>query len=217
MRVALLPPDVRVYEVSAGEVPELIDEWSTAARDNVATAVTKQLPSGGMLTIVGFDPTQSEIVKGEYEDASALFRAVSLSAALHTYPESGVQFETKMKQFDYCVGPLPRMSETSGADAVLFIQASDQISSGSRVARNVALTVVGAAFGVIVVPSGGITYLSAALVDMQTGDVLWFGKHARIGVYDLRKPDSADAFVAEAFETFTKTFPGMTPGTDRRQ
>ncbi len=217
MRVALLPPDVKVYEISAGEVPELIDEWSAAAQTNVTTAVSRQFPSGGMFTIMEFDPEQFETSKEEYEDARALFRAVSLSAALHTYPDSAAQLETKMKKFEYSLGPLPQIRESSGADAVLFIQASDQISSGGRVARNVAVTVVGALFGVIIIPSGGISYLSAALVDVQTGDVLWFSKHAEMGAHDLRKPDSADSFVAEAFEAFARTFPAGRPGTDRRQ
>ena len=214
MTIAVMPPDVKVYEVSAGEVPDLMDEWSDAARKNVVYAVRTRLPGKGAFTIREFDPTQSEAAKEEFEDAAALFRAVAMSAALHTYPESGAQFETKTKQFDYTLGPLPMIRQASGADAVLFIEGVDQISTGGRVARDVALLVVGAAFGVIIVPQGGLTAISAALVDPQNGDVLWFNRHAVPGKYDLRKLDSAESCVTDAFDYFITTFPATKPGAE---
>jgi hypothetical protein len=142
---------------------------------------------------------------------------VAQSAALHTYPESGAQFETKTKQFDYSLGSLPRIGQASGADAVLFIDASDQISSGGRVARDVALLVVGAAFGVIAIPQGGLTSVAAALVDPRSGDVLWFNRHAARGVYDLRKLDSAESCVADAFDYFITTFPAVKAGAEPKK
>ena len=217
MTIAVMPPDVKVYEVSAGEVPELMDEWSETARMNVIEAVRNRLPGKGTFTIREFDPTQSEAAKAEFEDAVPLFRAVALSAAIHTYIESGAQFETKTKQFDYSLGPLPMIRQASGADAVLFIEGLDQVQSSGRVVRDVALLVVGAAFGVIIVPQGGLTALSAALVDPQSGDVLWFNRHAVRGKYDLRQLDSAESCVADAFDYFLTTFPATKPGAEMKK
>ena len=217
MTIAVMPPEVKVYEISAGEVPELMDEWTDAARKNVVYAVRTRLPGKGAFDMREFDPTQSEAVKEEFEDASALFRAVTLSVVLHTYPETGAQFETKMKQFDYSLGPLPRIREASGADAVLFIEGVDQVQSSGRIARDVALLVVGAAFGVIVVPQGGLTAISAALVDSQTGDMLWFNRHAVRGKYDLRQLDSAESCVADAFDYFITTFPATKPAVEMKK
>jgi len=217
MTIAVMPPDVKVYEVSAGEVPELMDEWSETARKNVIEAVRTRLPGKGQFIIREFDPSQSEAARAEFEDAVPLFRAVAMSAAMHTYIESGAPFETKMKQFDYSLGPLPMIRQASGADAVLFIEGVDQISSGGRVARNVAMVLVAAAFGVVVIPPAGLTAISAALVDPQTGDVLWFNQHGARGKYDLRKPDSAESCVADAFEYFITTFPAKKPGGEMKK
>ncbi len=217
MTIAVMPPDVKVYEVSAGEVPELMDEWTDAARKNVVYAVRTQLPSKGAFTLREFDPTESDAAKEEFEDTAALFRAVAMSAALHTYPETGALFETKSKQFDYTLGPLPMIRQASGADVVLFIEGIDQISSGGRVARDVALLLVGAAFGVVIIPQGGLTAISAAVVDAQTGDVLWFNQHAARGKYDLRKLDSAESCVGDAFNYFITTFPATKPGAELKK
>ncbi|HSD51316.1 MAG TPA: hypothetical protein VLG48_07895, partial [Candidatus Methylomirabilis sp.] len=94
LSVAVMLPDVKVYEISAGEVREQMDEWSEVARQNVLTAINRQLTIRGGLTIRDFNPTVSEAAREEFEDARSLFQAVSLSVALHAYP-TPTQFATK--------------------------------------------------------------------------------------------------------------------------
>lgn len=215
LTVALVPPDVKVYQITAGEVREQMDEWSETARTNVLAAMRKRLGSGRVLTVREFDPAKSQAAREEFEDASPLFQAVALSAVLHTYrPET--QFKTKMDRFDYSLGPLPALAEASEADALVFVRAVDNISTGGRVARNVALVLIGAAAGVVIIPQGGVTAMSAALVDARTGDILWFNTHASGGGHDLRDPASAETFVAQAFEAFAKTFPTGKPEMEKR-
>jgi hypothetical protein len=215
LTVALLPPDVKVFQLTAGEVTEQMDEWSETAQRNVEAAIRKRLGSIRVLTVHEFDPAKVQTAREEFEDANPLFRAVALSAVLHTYrPET--QFKTKMDRFDYSLGPLPALAEASEADALLFVTALDHISTGGRVARNIALVLIGAAAGVVVIPAGGATVMAAALVDARTGDILWFNRHATGGGHDLRDPASADAFVAQAFEAFSKTFPTGKPEMEKR-
>lgn len=216
LRVAVMPPDVKVYEISIGEVREQMDEWSAVARQNVLAAINKRLTSGGGLTIRDFDPIVSEAAREEFEDARSLFQAVSLSVALHAYP-TPAQFETKIDRFDYTLGPLPTLAQTSEADSLLFVFGVDHISSGGRVARDVATVLIGAAFGVIIVPQGGITTIGAVLVDLRTGDLLWFNKYSTAGVHDLRNPTSAEEFVAKALEGLTKPLPSAMPVKEKQQ
>jgi hypothetical protein len=215
LRVAVMPPDVKVFQITAGEVREQMDEWSEAARKNVLAAIGRQVRSGRSLTFHEFDPAKSQAAREELEDATPLFQAVSLSAILHTYhPET--QFQTKVERFDYSLGPLPALAEASESDALLFVIARDHISTGGRVARNIALVLIGAAAGVVIIPEAGISSMAAALVDAHTGDVLWFNTHATGGANDLRDPASAESFVTQAFEAFAKTFPTEKPAMERR-
>ncbi len=212
LTVALMPPDVKVYQITAGEVREQMDEWSAIARQNVSAAIRKWLESG-RLTVREFDPAKSQAAREEFEDASPLFQAVALSAVLHTYrPET--QFKTKMDRFDYSLGPLPALAEASQADTLLFVRAVDNISTGGRVARNVVLALIGLAT-YSYVPLGGETAMAAALVDARTGDILWFNMLASRGGHDLRNPVSADTFVAGVFEAFVSTFPTNKSETEK--
>lgn len=162
-----------------------------------------------------FDPMKFDAAREEFEDAKTLFQAVGLSATLHTYrPEA--RFTTKTEHFDYTLGPLPALAEASETDALLFIQAVDHISSGGRIARNVAIALISTAFMVPIIPGGGITAITAALVDARTGDILWFNRQASGGSHDLRDPASAEEFVKDAFEAFARPMPTSRPGMEKR-
>ncbi len=221
LTVALVPSLVNVYQLPAGGQPELVDEWSEIARSNVDGAIRKQLQSVRALTLPELDPKISEMVRVEMEDARVLFRAVALSAAVHTYGYPNILFETKLKHFDYTLGPLPQLAEASGADALLFVHAVDYISSESRkalqttgVLLSVGLTVLGGA-GPFVVPRGGPTVMWAALVDVRTGDLLWFNRHVSGGIHDLRDPASAEPFVADAVGPLAQKLPIRNRGTEQ--
>jgi hypothetical protein len=63
---------------------------------------------------------------------------------------------------------------------------------------------VGAFLGVGFLPSwGGGTFLAAALVNAQTGDVVWYKHVVSPSAYDLRDPESAQQLV----ETLLADFP----------
>ena len=47
LTVALVPPDVKVYQITAGEVREQVDEWSETVRKNVLAAINERLTNGG--------------------------------------------------------------------------------------------------------------------------------------------------------------------------
>jgi hypothetical protein len=214
--VAVVPADVKVYELGAGGTRELMDDWSEKARENVLAAVRKHLGQGGSLALKDFDPKDDAAVEEEVRDVRALYEAVSASVLVHTYgPET--TFQTKKERFDYSLGPLPKLGEAAAADALLFVYAVDHISSGGRVALNVFTVLLAAAAGVVVVPAGGHTMVTAALVDARTGDLLWFNARATRGGHDLRDATSAESIVADTFAALSKDTASGTAATVPRR
>ncbi len=215
--VALLPADVKVYELGAGGTRELMDEWSDKARENVLDSIHKRVGQGGLLALKEFDPAQDPAVDEEVRDVRALYEAVSSSVITHTYALETV-FQTKKDRFDYTLGPLPKVAQAADADALLFVYAVDHISSGGRVALNIFTVLVGAAAGVIIVPAGGATVVTAALVDAKTGDLLWFNARASRGGHDLREAASAESLINDTFAELVKdtTSAATAPAPPRR-
>jgi hypothetical protein len=208
--VALMPPDVKVYRLTAGGVRELMDEWSDKARANLIRSVAGRVGAEARFVLKEFGTDRSPAAEPELQDVRALFEAVVSSVFSHTYrPET--TFETKAKRFDYSLGPLPTLAEASGADALLFVYAVDHISTGGRVALNVMTVLLGAAAGVVIIPAGGQTTMVTALVDARTGDLLWFNARGSGGAHDLRDPASAESLAAEVFREF-----GEIAGAGRR-
>lgn len=201
--VALLPPDVKVYRLTAGGVRELMDEWSEEGRQNLVKAIAKRVGDEGPFVLKEFDPSQSPAIKQEFDEVRPLFEAVASSVLTHTYrPET--TFQTKKERFEYSLGPLESLAGSAEADALLLVYAFDHISTGGRVALNVFMMLLGAAGGVVIIPAGGQTAIITALVDPRTGDVLWFNVRGSGGAHNLREAASAESLVADAFEEFKK-------------
>jgi hypothetical protein len=196
---AVLPPDVKIYEFSAGGVRDLRDDWCAAGKANMVGAIPssfkEKLPD---VRVVEVDKDIEE----EIEDVYALYRAVSQSIILHTYNEK-FRFPQKMKQFDYSLGPIGPLLEHFKTDGLVFVYGEDEISTGGRKALQGFAIVAGAITGVMVIPRGGITAVSVALVD-KTGDILWYSVKAREGSHDLRKAESCTDFLGQVLTDFPR-------------
>ena len=146
--VAIMPPSVRVYQLSAGGDTQLMDDLTAAATQHVAKAIEERLKGHAGFVFTPF-PSPSAIpgsssdlaaagLKDELEDTQALFEAVSTSVLLHTY-EPKVRdapdqtFPEKLKNFDYSLGPdVERLAQLANANALLFVSGIDNISTGGR-------------------------------------------------------------------------------------
>jgi hypothetical protein len=196
-----MPADVKVYQISAGGVRELMDEWSVGAKRNTSLAVMSELTGKTGLSFKEFSPGNNPLLDEEYQDVKPLFEAVARSILSHTYqPET--QFSEKREKFDYTLGPVQMLAQAAEADALLFVYGVDNVSTAGRVALQTIGMILAAAAGVVIVPQGGQTVLIAALVDPGSGDVLWFDVRSSGGVHDLRKPESAGSLVSQLFSNF---------------
>jgi len=215
--VAIMPPGIKVYQLSVGGDTELMDEATAAAKQTVATAIEKELgrhagvvfnpfplPSGILET--SRDLTAAGL-KDELEDTQALFDAVSASVLLHTYEHGTDQmFPEKLKNFDYSLGPeVERLAKLANADAFLFISGVDHISTGGRKASMYLGTLILLPLSVtgilIVVTPPGVAVLNVALVDGTTGALLWYNVVGWRGAY-LTNLGSVAALAERAFEDF---------------
>ncbi len=212
--VGVLPPDAKVYSLTAAETRDVVDQWSATARKSLLKSVADQPTTQGGLVIRQFDPTTYPASQQEYEDVRPLFEAVALSVWAHSYEHykaGGVQ-PLKEGYIEYSLGPLLPLAEGAGTDALLFLYATDHISTGGRIGRQVLQDVISVlTLGAVPAPAiernenRGQAPLATALVDPQTGDILWFYTLSGGGMTDLRDSTSTDRLVARAFEDLRKS------------
>lgn len=170
-RVVLLPPDIELAEVSAGGHVGLNAEWTREAYAHIGPALREEAATLGLHVVegrtgdTGDDPARNQIV--------ALHAAVGNAVLTHLYTE-GEALPTKAGKLDWTLGPAVRsLAGSSGADYALFVHVRDSYTSGARAA----VIMVGVLFGVAL--PGGSQVGFASLVDLESGDVVWFNRLAR--------------------------------------
>ena len=197
-KLLVMRPDVSVGSVTTGGMVEPRADWTEQARANLITALkTQQATRGGNVLIMerrdslpGVDPeTVAELERLHY--------AVGQSIALHRY--SGRYLPTKRgKGLDWTLGQdAVRLGQRVGMDYALFLYAEDSFASTGRIALQV-LGVAGCVVG-FCLPNigGGGQFAYASLVDLRSGEVVWFNvlqagtQVAGIKMGDLRTPEGA--------------------------
>ncbi len=189
-RILVAPPDVELFEIGAGGVPEPRADWTGAARGFVHEQIERRRERLAVET-VELDETTAD----EFGELLSLHAAVAQSIALHHF--GPVPLPTKAGRLDWSFGDAMKpLEQRTGARYGLFIWVRDGYSSAARKAA----MVVGALFGVVLGHGQQSAY--ASLVDLDTGRVLWFNRVLR-GGGDLREAGTA----AETVDLLLKDFP----------
>lgn len=200
--ITVIPLKVDVYQITAGGVKEKMDEWCMQAQRNVLTAIEDDLKLRPLLNIKSFPETlMSEDRKINLEQTGALFEAVNSSIIIHTYGQPVHRFPEKIQNFDYTLGPEVRQLSNQ-TDALLLVRGVDNIATAGRKAVQAGGVILGALVGVNINPNLGVTAVNLALVDANTGEVLWFNYHASAGDHDLRNPIDTTAMVMDILKDF---------------
>lgn len=205
--ISVMPIEVEVYTVSAGGVPELVDEYSQEAKNNIKYALNQRLYKTGRYQLKYIAETkdmEDSAIKQLLKDTIALYKAVDTSIIAHTYtsyyspsPLQGI-FPDKIKNFDYSLGPQIRpIADYTKADLLLFLRGGDYLSSGGRIALMVWATVLG-----FTPTSAGPPHLSVALVEPKTGNVLWYNYFCPQSGYNFRNDDSVKNFIEILLDEF---------------
>lgn len=188
--IALMPADVELFEISAGGIEEPRADWTDAATRNImADLRARKQKLGARATEITGEQDES------VEALNSLHGAVSRAILVHHF--GSLKLPTKEGRLDWTLGPeVARLREKSGADFALFTWVRDSHASAERKA----MIVVGALFGVGM--SGGVQQAYASLVDLRTGQVVWFNRIVR-GTGDLREAEPA----AETLTALLAGFP----------
>jgi hypothetical protein len=197
-KVIVMKPDVTAGLLTAGGIVEPREDWTNQARDNVIKAVEAQETRHGAVVKVaatakdaGWDPAATE-------DLVLLHRAVGTAIAMHKY---GMQpLPTKKDRFDWTLGEQAvAFGAATHYDYALFLHAQDSFSSGGRRALQAA-GFLGCLVGVCVAVPGGQEIAFASLVDLKTGEVIWFNSLVS-GLGDIRTPEGANEMVVKLLES----------------
>lgn len=195
-KVVLLPPQIFVYELSAGGVPTRMGDWEATARANLVEAATRLASELDLFELIappGLDADEQDTLDAHI----GLYDRVAQSVFVYGRGEQSA-WAHKKNEFDYTVGPgLDFLRERTGADAALIVLGSDFISSGGRKMAFVA----GLALRIIM-PLGQ-SFVAAGVVDLKSGEVRWMSFDSSSSM-DSREPGHVDSLLRALY----KTWPG---------
>lgn len=185
--ILVMPPDIRYYLLTAGGIPEPNAEWTEAAQRNFAAAVQEYASARGT-DIKMLDERNLSQLEIQYEQLHAAVGYTVLTNYFGPYKLPG-----KNDAFDWSLGSdVSRISEDHDADYALFVFYRDYQASGGRIAFAILAAVTGTGIGVG--SEGGF----ASLVDLKTGDIVWFNVVAA-GSGELRDEEGARTAVNALF------------------
>jgi hypothetical protein len=174
-KLLVLRPDVTVGSLTTGGMVEPRADWTDQARASIVAALrAQQATRGGKVTIVEHRNELPGVAPEEVADVERLNAAVDQSIALHKY--LGDYLPTKRgNRLDWTLGEdAVRLGQKTGYDYALFLHAEDEVASGGRIALGV-IGLAGCIVGFCAPNIGGQQQLDyASLVDLKTGEVVWF-------------------------------------------
>lgn len=162
-KIAIIEPDVVLGELEASGMFSPRADWTKSGRENVRSETEKLFQARGV-KVVTLDPAterrDTQLVK--------LHGVVGRAVLLHLFSQ-GAELPTKGKALDWTLGGGTQTLRTKlGADYGLFIYVRDSYTTAGR-----AMMMLGAAIlGVGI--TGGQQVAFASLVDLNTGNVVWF-------------------------------------------
>jgi hypothetical protein len=179
-----MPVDVELTALSASGVAEPKGDWTVAAREHLAAALREENAAHG-LDLVAFEPHETDDARRDtIHQIVKLHDAVGEAILTHQYGLAA-RLPTKRGHFDWTLGPAVRvLKEEYGADYALFVSLRDSYVGWGRAAY----MLVAAAFTLPTL--GGTQTGFASLVDLETGDVVWFNRLMRLNG-DLRTAETA--------------------------
>jgi len=190
--IVIMPADIELFSLSAGGVLEPKADWTDAASRHFRSAMDAKRARLDVKTILLGEKDVDEIA-----EINALHAAVSRAIALHHFGPGNLALPTKDGKLDWSMGEsVQAIKKKTGADYVFFSWIRDSYTSSERAAAMIVMALLGVGIG------GGVQVGHASLVDLNTGQVLWFNRLSRASG-DLREADKA----AETLDALLENFP----------
>lgn len=161
-KVVVVQPDVELGELTTGGMVEPRADWTQAARGFMRANIDRFM-SAKAVTVVPVedvtDPHEFQLVK--------LQNAVGAAVIIHKV--AGVDLPNKKSAIDWTLGPgANALRDHYGADYAMFFYVRDSYTSAGRVL----LMLGAAALGIGI--QGGNQVAFVSLVDLRTGNIVWF-------------------------------------------
>lgn len=196
--IGLLPPDIFIYEVEAGGLRELMDEWIAKAGQKFSSVLRSGFQSRSV-ALREIRPDKE--INGDLEDVAYLFRAISQSLQWRTtYARLSDCGSTSDPCRDLSVGGLDPVLKKNDVDAFLLLFAENEIETPGRRKARKASRAIGMFTGFRPVSNPG-TFISMAIVD-RSGTVLWYTGAASGRGYDLRNDEKVEELAMRLLNRF---------------
>jgi hypothetical protein len=196
-RVLLMPPDIKYYLLTASGITEPQAEWTAQAREAFGDAFENFSRDSGFT----FDSSHQAELSDTAIEYDQLHSAVGATIVANHY--GPIKLPSKKDQttseytFDWSLGSgVGDLTEDSDADYALFVYFRDYQASGGRVAMAVFAALLNTA--IYTGHQGGF----ASLVDLKTGDVVWFNNIPAVQG-NMRTREGADKIVEKLFAGLT--------------
>ncbi|MBI5615615.1 MAG: hypothetical protein HY943_04930 [Gammaproteobacteria bacterium] len=166
LQLVVMPPDVELSVLTAGGMTEPNAAWTQTAK----SLLVDQLGGAEALRgkkLVRFEPPAAADPNGAVlNEIQHLHRAVGNAIVMH---KLAVPLPTKKDRFDWSLGQeVAVLHDYARADYALFIYVRDSYSSAGRIFTQIAAAALGVGL------AGGQQAGFATLVDLGTGNVVWF-------------------------------------------
>lgn len=194
VKIVLMPADIELFSISAGGILEPKADWTDVASKHFKAALAEKKRNLGLLTV-----ELSDVDADNFSEVNNLHAAVARAIAIHHFGPGFFTLPTKEEKLDWSMGDSVKgIREKTGADYAFFSWVRDSYASAERVAAMIGLALLGVGVG------GGIQVGYASLVDLKSGQIVWFNRLGR-GSGDLREAGPA----AETIEALLENFPGI--------
>lgn len=201
--IVIVEPDIELYLLTAGGLQEPRKEWSDAARRLYPAEVHAQLGKKNVDLKADYDIPDTLEPSSQLGQILRLNQAVAMSITQYSMPGTVLATKKDAKgkpRMDWSLGPgVTALREQTGADYALFTYVRDSYASGGRTALRVFGFLVGAALGTGLDIGGGFQVGVATLVDLRTGQVVWYNLLANQSG-DLRDQKGANKTVQQMLQ-----------------
>ena len=189
IEIILMPLDVELSVLTMGGMLEPRSDWTNAAKEHILTAIEMEQQGRSSKLLHYQEPVDSDPFAERLVELERLHSAVGKAILQHKY--AGMPLPTKKNTFGWTLGPeVGTLSQKYSADYALFIHIRDSYSSAGRVLAQIAAAALG--FGL----AGGQQLGFASLVDLRSGDIVWFNRlFSAVG--DLRTEEPAAKTVSQ--------------------
>lgn len=186
-KIAIIKPNFKLYELKAGGVSELMDEWVEQSQNVFMDALQQKFKE--------YPQWDAELVPIDYKEALGDLKGdwAAVSGAIYNFMSND---KLKRNDFDYSLKKSLSLMRDKGYDAVVLGEGFTYLWTGGRIALAVFAQIAGYSI------KEEYEYIYFTILDTHTGDVVWSNILGEPG--DLRNATVAVNDVKRIFKDFNK-------------